>query len=118
MFIEFRRYIRQCSSGVGGLKLFVKCGGIGNDGCRAKTIKVTLQPIEAWSKSTETVEMTVDEDDGYYSAEVSFGEYELIIAAKGFETYRATVYIPSSNSLKWGVRLHLKKKEIKKLKTK
>ena len=103
----------NAQSGFGGLKVFVKCGGIGNDGCRAKKIKVTLQPIEVWSESTKTVEMILDSDDGYYSAEVSFGEYELVIAAKGFETYRTTVYIPSSNFLEWAIRLH----EVKKKKT-
>ena len=103
----------NAQSGSAGLKVYVKCGKISNDGCSVAIAKVTLRPIEVWSKSTETVEMTVDEGDGYHSAEVSFGEYELVIAAKGFETYRTTVYIPSSNSLKWGVRLHeVKKKKI------
>ena len=102
----------NAQSGSAGLKVFVKCGGVGNDGCRAKKVKVTLRPIEVWSKSTETVEMNSD-SDGYYSAEVSFGEYELMIVANGFETYRTTVYIPSSNFLEWAVRLHeIKKKSV------
>ena len=103
----------NAQSGSAGLKVFVKCGKVRNDGCSVSNAKVTLRPIEVWSKSTKTVEMTVDSDNGYYSAEVSFGEYELIIVANGFETYRTTVYIPSSNFLEWAVRLHeIKKKSV------
>ncbi len=95
----------NAQSGTAGLKVYVKCGGVGNDGCSVSNAKVTLRPSEAWNKSTKIVEMKSEEED-YYSAEVSFGEYELEISAKGFATYKTTVYLPSSNFYEWGVRLH------------
>jgi hypothetical protein len=103
----------SAQSGSAGLKVFVKCGKISNDGCSVSNAKITLRPIEVWNKSTEIVEMKSD-SEGYYSAQVSFGEYELEISAKGFETYKTTAYLPSSNFYEWGVRLHEVKKKSEK----
>lgn len=100
-------------SGKGGLKVYVKCGKIGNDGCSVTNAKIILRPIENWSKSTDDVSVKIDKD-GYFSADVSFGEYELIISADGYDTYQTTFYISSSVELKWGVRLHPSESDSKK----
>ena len=92
-------------SGTGTIKGFIKCGGIGNDGCHVSHAKITLRPIENWSKSTNDINFESDED-GYFNQAASFGEYQLIISAEGYETYQTSVYIPSSVTLNWGVRLH------------
>lgn len=95
----------NAQSGKGYLKGFVKCGGIGNDGCVVAGATVVLRPIENWSKSTQDVVVETDKD-GYFSTSASFGEYELIISAFGYDTYQTTVYLPSSKNLEWAVRLH------------
>lgn len=92
-------------SGLGAIKVYVKCGRIGNDGCVVAEAKAILRPIENWSKSAEDIVGKTDKD-GYFSQAVSFGEYKLIISANGYKTYQTTVYIPSSKNLEWAVRLH------------
>lgn len=92
-------------SGLGAIKVYVKCGRIGNDGCVVADAKTILRPIENWSKSTEDIVGKTDKD-GYFSQTVSFGEYKLIISANGYKTYQTTVYIPSSKNLEWAIRLH------------
>lgn len=101
----FTATISFAQSGKGYLKGFVKCGKIGNDGCVVANAKIVLRPIENWSKSTQDVVSETDKD-GYFSTSASFGEYELIISAEGFQTYQAKIYIPSSKNLEWAVRLH------------
>lgn len=64
-----------------------------------------MRPIDAWNKNMKTVEAE-SENNGYYTAGVSFGEYELTVSADNFQTYRAIVYLPSSVSFTCGVRLH------------
>lgn len=91
-------------SGKGYLKGFVKCGGIGNDGCVVAGAKVVLRPIENHSKSTRDIVVETDKS-GYFSTSASFGEYELIISADSYDTYQTTVFIPSSKNLEWAVRL-------------
>lgn len=94
----------SAQSGNGYLKGFVKCDGIGNDGCVVARALVVLRPIENHSKSKEDVVAQTD-GDGYFSTSASFGEYELIISAEGYDNYQTTVYIPSSKALEWAVRL-------------
>ncbi len=100
----FAASISLAQSGKGYLKIYVKCGEVRNDGCVVSGAKVILRPIENWSKSTADVVSETDRD-GYSSTAVSFGEYELIISAEGYDTYQTTVYIPSSKKLEWAVRL-------------
>lgn len=113
----FTATISFAQSGKGYLKGFVKCGKIGNDGCVVAKAKIVLRPIENWSKSTADVISETDKD-GYFSTSASFGEYELIISAEGFQTYQTSVYIPSSKNLEWAIRMHKVEKNSAKTKAK
>lgn len=116
-FLCFGVISANAQSGSAHLKVFVHAGEIGNSGVSLEDVKVVLRPLDVWSKSMQTVEAE-SENNGYYSAEVSFGEYELTVSADGFQTYRAIVYLPSSVSFTWGVRLHEIEKESKELRKK
>jgi tetratricopeptide (TPR) repeat protein len=101
----FATTISFAQSGIGVFKVYVKCGRIGNDGCDVPNAKVIFRPIKNWAESTEDIVAKPDEG-GYFSQDLSFGEYELIISAEGYKTYQTTFYISSDVELKWGVRLH------------
>lgn len=97
----------NAQSGTGGLKGFIKCGGIRNATCVVEKAQITLRPIENWRKTNEDINVEADAR-GYFDTRVSFGEYLLIISADGYETYQTSVYIPSSVHLNWSVRLYKK----------
>lgn len=95
----------NAQSGTANLEVYVHAGKIGQSSVRLKDVKVILQPVEAWSGSRKASEAE-SQNNGYYFAVVSFGEYELTVSAKGYETYRAVIYLPSSVNFVTGVRLH------------
>ncbi len=97
--------LAKAQSGTANLKVYVHAGKIGQSSIQPKAVKVILRPIEAWSGSKK-VEEAESKNNGYYFAVVSFGEYELTVSAKGYETYRAVIYLPSSVTFVTGVRLH------------
>ncbi len=101
----------NAQSGSAYLKVFVHAGRIGNSSTSLEDVKVIMRPLDVWSGNKKSI-AAKSENTGYYSFGGSFGEYELTVSAKGFQTYRTNVYLPSSVSYTFGVRLHeIKKKE-------
>src|SRR6185369_13987007 len=97
----------NAQSGTGMIQGFVHCGEPGENYCSERP-QITLRPIRNNAKTKADIVLETYKNLEF-SQEVFFGEYLVIVTLNFYETYKASVYVPSSQNIKLGIPLHKKK---------